>query len=258
MATVGLTQDEYDLLLVNNTDWPKNDDYELFSLSTVEQCRSSCLSDCLCGVTVYRNSSCWKKKHPLSNGKANNTLNFVFLKFWKPDIPSPNRTLPNGARPRRRDRQTLIVGISVFLGSSAFINLLFITTVFLGLFLAYKKKFPARDTSGSNLHCFSYKELVQATNGFEEELGRGAFGIVYKGVMPINSNSIIAVKKLDRVLQDSEKEFRTEVNVIGHTHHKNLVSLIGFCDEGPHRLLAYEYMSNGTLAGFLFSDLKPN
>lgn len=57
---------------------------------------------------------------------------------------------------------------------------------------------------------------------------------------------LIAVKKLDRVIQDSEKEFKTEVNVIGQTHHKNLVCLIGFCNE------VYEYLSNGTLAGFLF------
>ncbi|CAA2989665.1 G-type lectin S-receptor-like serine threonine-kinase RLK1 [Olea europaea subsp. europaea] len=86
----------------------------------------------------------------------------------------------------------------------------------------------------------------------------GAFGIVYKGVMPTGSNSTIAVKMLDRVAQDTEKEFKTEVNVIGQTHHKNLVRLLGFCEEGPHRMLVYEYMNNGTLASFLFGDLKPN
>lgn len=52
------------------------------------------------------------------------------------------------------------------------------------------------------------------------------------------------------------KEFKTEVNVIGQTHHKNLVRLIGFCDEGSHRLLVYEFLSNGSLAGFLFGDLR--
>ncbi|WCJ36977.1 G-type lectin S-receptor-like serine/threonine-protein kinase LECRK3 [Euphorbia peplus] len=97
-----------------------------------------------------------------------------------------------------------------------------------------------------------YMELVEATNGFKEELGRGSFGIVYKGIIEIT----IAVKKLDRVVADSEKEFRTEVEVIGQTHHKNLVKLVGFCDEGQHRLLAYEFLSNGALSNFLFGDIK--
>ncbi|CAI9778593.1 unnamed protein product [Fraxinus pennsylvanica] len=132
----------------------------------------------------------------------------------------------------------------------------------LGFILIYNNKITnfrrVHNAAGLNLQCFTYKELAQATDGFKEELGRGAFGIVYKGVMPMGSITTIAVKKLDRVAQDTEKEFRTEVNVIGQTHHKNLVRLLGFCDEGPHRLLVYEYMNNGTVASFLFGDLKPN
>ena len=42
------------------------------------------------------------------------------------------------------------------------------------------------------------------------------------------------------------------------THHKNLVRLIGFCDEGPHKLLVYEFMCNGTLASFLFGSSAPD
>ncbi|KAJ0909518.1 putative protein kinase RLK-Pelle-SD-2b family [Helianthus annuus] len=85
--------------------------------------------------------------------------------------------------------------------------------------------------------------------------GKGAFGIVYKGVI---GETTVAVKKLDRVLKDGEKEFQTEVNAIAKTHHKNLVQLLGFCDDGDQRLLVYEYMSNGTLAGFLFGDMRPS
>ncbi|RDX78707.1 G-type lectin S-receptor-like serine/threonine-protein kinase LECRK1, partial [Mucuna pruriens] len=36
----------------------------------------------------------------------------------------------------------------------------------------------------------------------------------------------------------------SELNVIGRICHKNLVGLIGFCDEEIHRLLVYELMSN--------------
>lgn len=60
------------------------------------------------------------------------------------------------------------------------------------------------------------------------------------------------MKKLTNVFQDKEKEFRTEVNVIGQTHHKNLVRLLGFCDEGQERLLVYEFLSNGTLWSLLY------
>ena len=54
------------------------------------------------------------------------------------------------------------------------------------------------------------------------------------------------------------REFKTEVDVIGQTHQKNLVCLFGFYDEGLHRLLLYEFLSNRTLASFLFGDLKPS
>lgn len=34
----------------------------------------------------------------------------------------------------------------------------------------------------------------------------------------------------------AEKEFRVEVEAIGHVRHKNLVRLLGYCIEGVHRL----------------------
>nr|VDD27171.1 unnamed protein product [Brassica oleracea] len=56
---------------------------------------------------------------------------------------------------------------------------------------------------------------------------RGAYGIVYKGVLKVvgDSQVTVAVKKLDRVVQEGEKEFRNEVKAIGQTYHKNLVRL---------------------------------
>lgn len=74
--------------------------------------------------------------------------------------------------------------------------------------------------------------------------------------MKTTCGDLVAVKKLDRMIQEGEKEFKAEVNVIGQTHHKNLVRLLGYCNEGPHRLLDYEYLSNGALASFLFGETK--
>jgi len=65
----------------------------------------------------------------------------------------------------------------------------------------------------------------------------GGFGSVYKG--SLGDGTLIAVKKLDKILPHGEKEFITEVNTIGSMHHMNLVRLCGFCSEGPHRCVLY-------------------
>ncbi|XP_058219219.1 G-type lectin S-receptor-like serine/threonine-protein kinase At1g34300 [Rhododendron vialii] len=97
---------------------------------------------------------------------------------------------------------------------------------------------------------FSYKELQRATKGFKEKLGVGGFGAVYRGVLV--NRTVVAVKQLEGIEQ-GEKQFRMEVATISSTHHLNLVRLIGFCSEGRHRLLVYEFMRNGSLDNFLFT-----
>lgn len=92
-----------------------------------------------------------------------------------------------------------------------------------------------------------------------EELGRGAFGTVYKGILTSSgSKMIVAIKKLEKLAKEGENEFKTKASTIAKTHHKNLVRLLGFCDEKSNRLLVYEFMSNGTLASFLFGISKPD
>uniref|UniRef100_A0A2N9J8G3 non-specific serine/threonine protein kinase n=1 Tax=Fagus sylvatica TaxID=28930 RepID=A0A2N9J8G3_FAGSY len=209
--------------------------------------------------------SCWKKKLPLSNGRVDSTLNGgkAFIKIRKDNSTIlPDDRFPI-QQPKTKNQDNLILIGSVLLGGSVFVNFILIGAIFLGFFFIYHKKIKRIATSGSvvdiNLRCFTYKELVEATNGFKEELGKGAFGVVYKGAIQMSSSSVpVAVKKLRNFFQDSEREFKTELNVIGQTHHKDLVRLLGFCDEGLQRLLVYEFMSNGTLASFLFGDLKPS
>ncbi|XP_028804329.1 G-type lectin S-receptor-like serine/threonine-protein kinase At1g34300 [Neltuma alba] len=96
---------------------------------------------------------------------------------------------------------------------------------------------------------FSHKELQRATKGFKEKLGDGGFGAVYRGTLA--NRTVVAVKQLEGIEQ-GEKQFRMEVATISSTHHLNLVRLIGFCSEGKHRLLVYEFMKNGSLDKFLF------
>ena len=96
---------------------------------------------------------------------------------------------------------------------------------------------------------FTYKELQRSTKGFKEKLGIGGFGAVYRGILA--NKTVVAVKQLEGIEQ-GEKQFRMEVATISSTHHLNLVRLIGFCSEGRHRLLIYEFMKNGSLDNFLF------
>ncbi|KAI4369486.1 hypothetical protein MLD38_017921 [Melastoma candidum] len=100
-------------------------------------------------------------------------------------------------------------------------------------------------------HWFTLRDLEQATDRFAKEnvIGEGGYGVVYKGRL-INGTPV-AVKKLLNNLGQAEKEFRVEVEAIGHVRHKNLVRLLGYCIEGIHRLLVYEYVNNGNLEQWL-------
>ncbi|TKY54862.1 G-type lectin S-receptor serine/threonine-protein kinase RLK1 [Spatholobus suberectus] len=101
------------------------------------------------------------------------------------------------------------------------------------------------------LRRFSYSELKRATDNFKQELGKGSFGAVYKGALH-KGRRLIAVKRLEKLVEEGEREFQAEMRAIGKTHHRNLVRLLGFCAEGSKRLLVYEYMPNGSLGNLIF------
>ncbi|ONI33511.1 hypothetical protein PRUPE_1G429700 [Prunus persica] len=99
---------------------------------------------------------------------------------------------------------------------------------------------------------FSYGELKKATRGFSEEIGRGAGGIVYKGVLA--DQRVAAIKMLNGA-DPGEAEFLGEANTIGRLNHMHLIEMWGFCSERKHRLLVYEYMEHGSLAQNLSSNV---
>ncbi|WOL05123.1 hypothetical protein Cni_G13846 [Canna indica] len=53
-------------------------------------------------------------------------------------------------------------------------------------------------------------------------------------------------------------EFKVEVEAIGRVRHNNLVRLLGYCAEGEHRMLVYEYVGSGNLAQWLHGDVGPS
>ncbi|KAE8732087.1 Protein NSP-INTERACTING KINASE 3 [Hibiscus syriacus] len=100
-----------------------------------------------------------------------------------------------------------------------------------------------------HLKRYTFKELRAATDHFNSKniLGRGGFGIVYKGLL--NDGTLVAVKRLkDYNIAGGEIQFQTEVGTISLAVHRNLLRLSGFCTTENERLLVYPYMPNGSVA----------
>ncbi|XP_021855994.2 protein NSP-INTERACTING KINASE 1 [Spinacia oleracea] len=103
-----------------------------------------------------------------------------------------------------------------------------------------------------NLRRFHFRELQGATSNFSSKniIGKGGFGIVYKG--HLSDGTIVAVKRLkDGNAVGGEIQFQTEVEMISLAVHRNLLRLNGFCMTSTERLLVYPYMSNGSVASRL-------
>ncbi|XP_017982184.1 PREDICTED: G-type lectin S-receptor-like serine/threonine-protein kinase LECRK3 [Theobroma cacao] len=248
----------FEFLEMQNTDWPLSD-YEHFELVSEDWCREACLSDCFCVVAIFRDTNCWKKKLPLSNGRMDTSVGGKALIKIRKDSSNLQPADPDE---EKKHHSTLFIIGSVLFSSSVSLNFLLLIAAVMSAFHFYNRKnntfqqYPVMP--GINLRCFTYNELQKATNGFKEELGKGAFSTVYKGVLALDDKIFIAVKKLNNMVSENDKEFKTEVTAIGQTNHRNLVQLLGFCSEGQHRHLVYEFMSNGSLRDFLFRGSTPN
>ncbi|KAL4284574.1 hypothetical protein GQ457_16G026700 [Hibiscus cannabinus] len=100
----------------------------------------------------------------------------------------------------------------------------------------------------------SVEVLREVTDNFSEDniLGKGGFGVVYKGEM--HDGTQIAVKRMERVDKGTKgmNEFQAEIAVLSKVRHRHLVALLGYCTNGNERLLVYEYMPQGTLSQHLF------
>ncbi|GKV20760.1 hypothetical protein SLEP1_g30838 [Rubroshorea leprosula] len=78
---------------------------------------------------------------------------------------------------------------------------------------------------------FTYGEYASATNNFDSsaQIGQGGCGKVYIGTLA--DGTIVAIKCAQEGLLQGEKEFLIEIRLLSRLHHRNLVSLLGYCDE---------------------------
>ncbi|PON69710.1 Protein kinase-like [Parasponia andersonii] len=193
--------DQFDFAIMESTNWPLGD-YEHFQEVTEDWCKKACLSDCFCEPVIFNNiSECWKKRSPFSNGMVNPSDSVgtkALIKTRKDNSTSGSTELNN----KDHSRVLLIR----FLGSSAFLNV----PPLLG-----------------SLALFFYSRKV-----------KGCFWYCFHRNSSIWQRQLMAIKKLDNkldnMMKECEQEFKAEVSAIGRTNPKNLVQLIGFCNEGQH------------------------
>ncbi|CAL9146576.1 unnamed protein product [Musa hybrid cultivar] len=98
-------------------------------------------------------------------------------------------------------------------------------------------------------HLFTYPQLVKVTNNFTTAIGKGGFGNVYHGCL--ENGMQVAIKLRSQLSPQGVREFLAEVQNLIRVHHRNLVSLIGYCNDGNYLALVYEYMPRGSLQEYL-------
>ncbi|KAG8043513.1 hypothetical protein GUJ93_ZPchr0458g22681 [Zizania palustris] len=104
------------------------------------------------------------------------------------------------------------------------------------------------DAGEHRVKIFSYNELRKATHDFSgaNKIGEGGFGSVFRGIL--RDGTPVAVKVLSATSRQGVREFLTELTAISDIKHENLVTLVGCCAEGSHRILVYNYLENNSIS----------
>ncbi|KAJ8572712.1 hypothetical protein K7X08_009223 [Anisodus acutangulus] len=153
----------------------------------------------------------------------------------------------------------------IIIGAAAAGAFLLILSLIIGVLVCQKKRaqeavrksdpFATWDSikdSGSvpqlkGVKCYTFEELKQYTNNFSESnyIGSGGYGKVYRGTLP--DGQLVAIKRAEQGSKQGALEFKTEIELLCRFHHKNVVSLVGFCFRQGEQILVYEYIPNGSL-----------
>ncbi|KAI7726001.1 hypothetical protein M8C21_015256 [Ambrosia artemisiifolia] len=158
------------------------------------------------------------------------------------------------------------VSIGVIIGGSVGVCVLVLLLFIVGLH-AYRQKRkakrstkmnspfaswdPEKDNGGypqlKGTRSFTFEELNTFTNNFTAtaNIGSGGYGMVYRATLP--NGQLVAIKRAQHRSTRGGTEFRTEIELLSRVHHKNLVSLVGFCFDEGEQMLVYEYIANGSL-----------
>ncbi|KAK4491699.1 hypothetical protein RD792_002465 [Penstemon davidsonii] len=240
---------------------------EHFQTRQPDDCRTRCLSNCSCIAYAHDPGiGCMSWSGPLVDFQRFNGVGIdLFIRLESSELDNNSNRL-------------LVIIIPVVMGFAAISIVIFIAWCWnkrKGKRFGDIKVFEAEhvislDSSAivlkdetekvnvKELPLFTFKTLSNATDKFHENnlLGRGGFGLVYKGYLAKGKE--IAVKRLSAASGQGTEEFMNEVVVISKLQHRNLVRLIGCCVKGEEKMLIYEYMPNKSLDGCLFDPNHPS
>ncbi|KAG5232815.1 G-type lectin S-receptor serine/threonine-protein kinase [Salix suchowensis] len=248
--------------VIDDADFPFESFADLARVKNVdlEGCKKALMDDCDSLAASLVDSRCIKKRMPLLNARKSFSTKGIQALVKVPMKSSPG--IPEHKKRNDFDSRVFLKISVIVTATLAF---------FFGVSSIYyhpaprrfirRKRYSNANSIGINFQEFKYMELQKATNGFSKALGRGSSAKVYSGILSIKDMHVdIAVKVLEKSIEKGEKEFMTELKIIGRTYHRNLVRLLGFCVENNQQLLVYELMSNGSLANLLFGkgSERPN
>ncbi|CBI21260.3 hypothetical protein VitviT2T_022118 [Vitis vinifera] len=96
---------------------------------------------------------------------------------------------------------------------------------------------------------FEMAELSLATKNFSDIslIGEGKFGEVYKGLL--HDGMFVAIKKR---FGGPSQDFVDEVRYLSAIEHRNLVTLLGYCQENGQQFLIYEHIPSGSISSYLY------
>ncbi|KAJ1287212.1 hypothetical protein BS78_03G413700 [Paspalum vaginatum] len=246
---------------MQNMTWADTPYAVLGAGTSAADCQAACVADCLCAAALLdsNDGTCTKQQLPLRYGRAGGGYT-LFVK-----TAAGGAAVGGRGGHRRVGRAATValvcVGVLTLVSIAALAAAARLVCANQRRMMAHRRLQAVADPDEEPpLRSYSYQELERATRSFREPLGRGAFGTVFRGTLPRlhNGEMAVAVKRLEKVVEEGEREFQREVRAIGRTSHRNLVRLLGFCHEGANRLLVYEYMSNGSLAERLFVKSHPS
>ncbi|XP_047074261.1 putative receptor protein kinase ZmPK1 [Lolium rigidum] len=250
-------------------------------LVSLHACKMICLTDCTCkGFSYWQGDGSCYPKSSLVGGVTNPVLpGSIYLKLPKklqvsessiphsqpygprygPNCSVSNKYFTTEFLDKRRNNHSGPQYL-YFYGFLSAIFCMEVIFVALGCWFILRREgkqltgvWPAEvgyEMITNHFRRYTYTELQKATRKFKDEIGRGAYGLVYKGVL--KDKRAVAVKRLADINQ-GEEEFQHELSVIGRIYHMNLVRVWGFCSDGSHRILVLEYVENSSLDKALFS-----
>ncbi|XP_076919308.1 uncharacterized protein LOC143580055 [Bidens hawaiensis] len=98
----------------------------------------------------------------------------------------------------------------------------------------------------------SLEDVKVATQNFHDCIGRGGYGIVYKGNLRDGDGfKAIVAKQLDKSSDQGEQQFLSELQILLEYKHENVIGLVGYCNEKDEKIIVYEYASRGSLDNYL-------